>query len=61
MAITARLDDLRPNRMRSAAFSDRVGHVSTTRVEEVVAVVGQAEAAAASGLWVVGYIGYEAA
>ncbi|MDX2344471.1 MAG: aminodeoxychorismate synthase component I [Acidimicrobiia bacterium] len=61
MAITARLDDLRPNRLRSAAFSNQVGEVSTTRVEGVVPVLAQAEAAAASGLWVVGYIGYEAA
>ncbi len=61
MAFTARLDDLRPNRLRSAAFSNQIGEISAVRLEEVVAAVDQVEAAAGSGLWAVGYIGYEAA
>lgn len=61
MACTARLDDLRPNRLRSAAFSNQVGEISALHLDEVVPAVDQVEAAARSGLWTVGYIGYEAA
>ncbi|MCP4305795.1 MAG: bifunctional anthranilate synthase component I family protein/class IV aminotransferase [bacterium] len=61
MPFTARLDDLRPNRQRTAAFSGRVGEVSALELEEVVAAVEAAEAAAKRGLWAVGFISYEAA
>lgn len=61
MLFKARLDDLRPNRQRSAAFADQVGQLEARRVEEVEGIIAQVEEAAAGGLWAVGYIGYEAA
>ena len=58
----ARLDDLRPNRRRSAVFTDQVGEiVAATTVEDVVPALTRVEEAAASGLWAIGYVGYEAA
>ncbi len=61
MPYVARLDDLRPNRRRSAAFTDQVGVVSATRLDEVVPALAEAESAARSGLWAVGFIAYESA
>jgi para-aminobenzoate synthetase/4-amino-4-deoxychorismate lyase len=61
MSYTARLDDLRQKRERSAAFSGRVGDVSARSLDGVVAAVDEAEAAARRGLWAVGFISYEAA
>jgi para-aminobenzoate synthetase/4-amino-4-deoxychorismate lyase len=61
MSFSARLDDLRPNRRRSAAFADQVGLVVARDLSEVEGAVAAVEQAAAAGLWAVGYIGYEAA
>ncbi len=61
MSFTARLDDLRPNRTRSAAFSQQVGSIVAHNLAEVAPAIDQVEVAAASGLWAVGYVGYEAA
>lgn len=57
----ARLDDLRPNRRRSAEFTDQVGEVAATTVREVAPALERVEQAARAGLWAVGYVGYEAA
>ena len=61
MTTVARLDDLRPDRRRSAVFTDRVGEIAATTVEGVVPALARVEEAAAAGLWAVGYVGYEAA
>ena len=61
MTTVARLDDLRPDRRRSAVFRDQVGEIVATTVEGVVPALIRVEQAAAAGLWAVGYIGYEAA
>ena len=61
MTTVARLDDLRPDRRRSAVFTDQVGEIAATTVEDVVPALTRVEQAAAAGLWAVGYVGYEAA
>ena len=61
MPPTARLDDLRPSRQRSAVFTDRAGEVAATTIDDVIPAMEEAERAAASGLWAVGYVAYEAA
>jgi para-aminobenzoate synthetase/4-amino-4-deoxychorismate lyase len=61
MATTARLDDLRPDRRRSAVFTERVGEVVATSIEDVVPALARVEVAAASGLWAVGFVAYDAA
>ena len=61
MPFPARLDDLRPQRRRSAGFTDQVGEVVATSIDGVREAVGELERAAAHGLWAVGFIGYEAA
>ncbi len=61
MNTVARLDDLRPNRRRSAVFADQVDAVVARSVDEVVPAIRSIERAAADGLWAVGYIGYAAA
>jgi para-aminobenzoate synthetase/4-amino-4-deoxychorismate lyase len=61
MMTVARLDDLRPNRRRSAEFTNQVGEVAANTVGEVAAAIARVEQAAANGLWAVGYVGYEAA
>ncbi len=61
MPFPARLDDLRPNRRRSAAFADQAGSIVATQLSEVVPAILAVEEAAADGLWAVGYIAYEAA
>lgn len=61
MPFPSRLDDLRPNRRRSAAFHDQVDSIAAYRQEDVLDAVAAIEHAADQGLWAVGYIGYEAA
>ncbi|MEA2058127.1 MAG: chorismate-binding protein, partial [Actinomycetota bacterium] len=61
MVVSARLDDLRPSRQRSAVFTDQVGEIAATTIDDVVPAMERAEAAAAGGLWAVGYVAYEAA
>jgi para-aminobenzoate synthetase/4-amino-4-deoxychorismate lyase len=61
MSFSARLDDLRPSRQRSAVFTDRVGEVTAITIDDVVPAMERAEEAAAGGLWAVGYVAYEAA
>ena len=61
MTPAARLDDLRPDRRRSAAFGAPVGEIVASSVDEVVPAISRLERAAADGLWAVGFIGYEAA
>ena len=61
MPFPARLDDLRPNRRRSAAFTDQVGLIAAAELPEVVPAITAVEEAAGDGLWAVGYISYEAA
>jgi para-aminobenzoate synthetase/4-amino-4-deoxychorismate lyase len=61
MRFSARLDDLRPNRRRSAAFQDQAGEVVASRIEDVGPAVAAIERASVEGLWAVGYISYEAA
>jgi para-aminobenzoate synthetase/4-amino-4-deoxychorismate lyase len=61
MAVSARLDDLRPSRQRSAVFTDQVGEIAATTIDDVLPAMERAEEAAAGGLWAVGYVAYEAA
>ncbi len=61
MPFPARLDDLRPNRRRSAAFADQVGSIQASQLSEIVPAIEAVEQAAARGLWAVGFISYEAA
>ena len=61
MRFQARLDDLRPDRRRSAAFTDQVGEIVATDPAHVRTALDQVEAAARRGLWAVGYVAYEAA
>ncbi|MDJ0924867.1 MAG: aminodeoxychorismate synthase component I [Acidimicrobiia bacterium] len=61
MRYPARLDDLRPNRQRSAAFTDQAGSIVAVDQGEVLPALEELEQAAAAGLWAIGYIGYEAA
>ena len=61
MRFTARLDDLRPHRRRSAAFADRVGVIEASGVDDVVTAIDEIERQANRGLWAVGFVGYEAA
>lgn len=61
MRYLARLDDLRPNRHRAAAFAGAVGHIAAHDIGEVAAAIDEVERAARSGLWAIGFIAYEAA
>jgi para-aminobenzoate synthetase/4-amino-4-deoxychorismate lyase len=61
MTTVARLDDLRPDRRRSAEFINQVGEIAATTLEDVVPALIRVQQAAATGLWAVGYIAYEAA
>ena len=61
MNTVARLDDLRPNRRRSAVLAGQVDAVVTRSVDDVIPAIRSVERASADGLWAVGYIGYEAA
>jgi para-aminobenzoate synthetase/4-amino-4-deoxychorismate lyase len=42
-------------------FTDRAGEVAATTIDDVIPAMEEAERAAASGLWAVGYVAYEAA
>jgi para-aminobenzoate synthetase/4-amino-4-deoxychorismate lyase len=59
--IRARFDDLRPRRRRSFQLTEPVGTIEATTTEQVVGAVAEAEAAVRSGLWVAGFVSYEAA
>jgi para-aminobenzoate synthetase / 4-amino-4-deoxychorismate lyase len=59
--ISARFDDLRPYRRRSFEMSGPVEILEATSIEEVVKVLAAAEKAVTSGLWVAGFVTYEAA
>lgn len=58
--IEARFDDL-TGAEPSFRLSDPVGILEATRPEEVKGVIGAAEGAAARGLWIAGFVAYEAA
>ena len=58
--IDARFDDL-TGTTPSFRLMDPVGVVEATRSEEVIGAIEAAEAAARRGLWVAGYVAYEAA
>lgn len=59
--ITARFDDLRPHRHRSFVLTDPIEILRADRLDQVIPVLGRAEAAVRSGRWVAGYVAYEAA
>jgi para-aminobenzoate synthetase/4-amino-4-deoxychorismate lyase len=59
--VTARFDDLRPGAERSFVLEEPVGVVEARRAAELPGVLASAEAAAARGLWVGGFVAYEAA
>jgi para-aminobenzoate synthetase/4-amino-4-deoxychorismate lyase len=58
--LEARFDDL-TGATPSFRLVEPVGVLEATRASEVVAVLDAAEAAAGRGLWVAGFVGYEAA
>jgi para-aminobenzoate synthetase / 4-amino-4-deoxychorismate lyase len=58
--LEARFDDLTPGGT-SFRLVDPVGVLEATRVPDVAATIAAAEAAAARGLWVAGFVTYEAA
>ena len=57
----ARFDDLRRTTSRSFGFDGLVGEIVAHDVDEVAAALVAAEAAAAGGSWVAGFVAYEAA
>ncbi len=57
----ARLDQFDPAGGRSLEFSNPEREFSAFRIDEVVGVVEQAEAAAREGSWSVGFVSYDAA
>jgi para-aminobenzoate synthetase/4-amino-4-deoxychorismate lyase len=59
--IEARFDDLRPGSERSFALVGPVGVLEARRPDEVAATIEAAEASAGRGLWVGGFVAYEAA
>ena len=59
--IEARFDDLTPGAERSFALAEPVGVVEARRPSEVAGTISAAEAAAERGLWVGGFLAYEAA
>ena len=59
--ISARFDDLRPHRRRSFQMSGLVEVLEATSIDGVVEVLAAAEEAVTSGLWVAGFVIYEAA
>jgi para-aminobenzoate synthetase / 4-amino-4-deoxychorismate lyase len=58
--ITARFDDLTPGAERSFALEEPVGVIEARRAGEVRGVLSSAESAAERGLWVAGFVAYEA-
>ena len=61
MPFSARLDDLRPNRRRSAGFSDQVDEIVAHSLSEVMPAIDAVTAAAEAELWAVGFVAYDAA
>ena len=61
VVIEARFDDLTPRSERSFALEDPVGVIEARRPGELTGVLASAEAAAGRGLWVAGFVAYEAA
>jgi para-aminobenzoate synthetase / 4-amino-4-deoxychorismate lyase len=59
--IQARFDDLRPGSERAFRVVEPVGILEADRPDEVGATIEAAEAAASRGLWVAGFVAYEAA
>ncbi len=59
--IDARFDDLTPGAGRAFRLSEPVGVLEARRPDEVAGVIDAAEAAARRGLWVGGFVAYEAA
>ena len=59
--ILARFDDLRPGSERSFTITEPVGVLEALKPGEVASTIEAAEAAAARGLWVAGFVAYEAA
>lgn len=60
-SVCARFDDLSPGSAASYGFVDERDQVVAHRLDEVVPAMVAAEDAARAGLWVAGYVGYEAA
>lgn len=58
--LEARFDDLTPGGA-SVRFAEPVGVLEATRLPEVAPTIAAAEAAAQRGLWVAGFVAYEAA
>ena len=56
-----RFDDLRPGRERSSRLAGAVGVLEARTPSEVSGVISAAQAAAERGLWVGGFVAYEAA
>lgn len=59
--IEARFDDLSPGAERAFRLADPVGVLEARRPDEVQGTIRAAEAAAARGLWVGGFVAYESA
>ncbi len=59
--IEARFDDLTPGAERAFRLVGPVGVLEARRPQEVAGLIDAAEAAAARGLWVAGFVAYEAA
>ncbi len=61
MTFRARLDDLRSKLRRSAVFTNPVGEITATELDDVIPSIEAVQRASAEGLWAAGFIGYEAA
>lgn len=59
--IQVRFDDLTPGAERSLRLAEPVGVLDARRLDEVPGTIEAAEAAAGRGLWVGGFLAYEAA
>lgn len=57
----ARFDDLRPHRRRSFVMVGLLDVIEAQRLDQVNAVLSQAESAVTDGRWVAGFLSYEAA
>jgi para-aminobenzoate synthetase/4-amino-4-deoxychorismate lyase len=60
-SVCARFDDLSPGHASSHGFVDERGQIVAHRLDEVLPAFQAAEQAARDGMWVAGYVGYEAA
>lgn len=61
MRVSARFDDLRTGAGRSLRFGSPIRELQTGDLDQVVDVIGAADAARTAGLWVAGFVAYEAA